>query len=308
MPKGELGFFILAFLATLAFREGQGGLAPRIVNGVKIKRYDALFFAEILYNGFPFCGGAFIDINIVITAAHCAWERDWHLLSVQVGSDKINGPTKVVLGVIGFADMGYIRKLKEKDVVILMVNATNEQLKDIVKPIAIEKDCNSMSDHDRNNDPDCEDSDSDDTEEQKCKVTGFGLQSYHGKSSEDLRQAIVTVHNGQVCSAMFEGHTKLFNREIEVCAGGKKTDACQGDSGGPLTCINKKGVEVLKGIVSWGIKCATKDVPGTYVKLSKFIKELNCKIRHRLLGNDPHYPCPVTQGSTKVNGSEVSTP
>merc|ERR1712020_201353 len=56
-----------------------------------------------------------------------------------------------------------------------------------------------------------------------------------------------------------------------ICAGGEEgTDVCQGDGGGPLVCKhNTKEEYVLAGIISWGINCGKKDIPGVYASVVK---------------------------------------
>lgn len=47
-------------------------------------------------------------------------------------------------------------------------------------------------------------------------------------------------------------------------------DSCQGDSGGPLVLWDgSKKRWYLVGVVSFGKKCASKDTPGVYTRISK---------------------------------------
>lgn len=50
-------------------------------------------------------------------------------------------------------------------------------------------------------------------------------------------------------------------------------DSCQGDSGGPLACeYDDTWVQV--GIVSWGIGCGRRGLPGIYTEIGVYSKWL----------------------------------
>ena len=56
--------------------------------------------------------------------------------------------------------------------------------------------------------------------------------------------------------------------ESEVCAGGEEgKDACDGDGGAPLVCQSKDNRWNVVGLVTWGVDCAQRGVPGVYANV-----------------------------------------
>lgn len=52
----------------------------------------------------------------------------------------------------------------------------------------------------------------------------------------------------------------------------------QGDSGGPLVCVQDNRM-TLVGIISWGIGCGQKDVPGIYTKVINYLDWIQNNMR-----------------------------
>merc|ERR1711974_453644 len=109
-------------------------------------------------------------------------------------------------------------------------------------------------------------------------VSGFGYLKYQGMQASELRNVQVKIHSGEECSQMYNGITTVYNSTVMLCAGGGDKDACQGDSGGPLVAKDKRGAFKLVEIVSWGIGCATPNVPGAYAKISHYHELIRQKI------------------------------
>ena len=63
-----------------------------------------------------------------------------------------------------------------------------------------------------------------------------------------------------------------------LCAGVEEggKDACQRDSGGPLVSEQGDGTFPLVGVVSAGLGCARRNVPGLYTDVSKYTGCNNC--------------------------------
>ena len=54
-----------------------------------------------------------------------------------------------------------------------------------------------------------------------------------------------------------------------ICAGAEGRDACDGDGGGPLVCEHN-GQWFQVGIVSFGIGCGRRGIPGVYTRVQAY--------------------------------------
>uniref|UniRef100_A0A8C7C0Y9 Peptidase S1 domain-containing protein n=1 Tax=Neovison vison TaxID=452646 RepID=A0A8C7C0Y9_NEOVI len=104
----------------------------------------------------------------------------------------------------------------------------------------------------------------------ECWVTGWGKLNEAGKT-EARREAELNIVRYEKCNTMLQTEMETSSDLVKkgmVCGYSTQgKDACQGDSGGPLVCeLNKTWVQV--GIVSWGIGCGRKKLPGIYTEVS----------------------------------------
>lgn len=106
----------------------------------------------------------------------------------------------------------------------------------------------------------------------KGKVIGFGAISETSFSghSQLMQVEIDLFHDDKYCSAK----QNLYKAEFMFCAGDKegRKDSCYGDSGGPLFVQRPDGSYFLAGIVSFSTRgCARKDTPAFYTRVSSYL-------------------------------------
>ncbi|XP_054724976.1 phenoloxidase-activating factor 2-like [Uloborus diversus] len=122
----------------------------------------------------------------------------------------------------------------------------------------------------------CLPKDNDNFTGQQCVVTGWGTDAYKSGSFPMIMKEVtlpVLGHNdcqNKLRKTRLGRYFKLHGGFL--CAGGNEgEDSCKGDGGGPLVCYRSDYTYTLAGLVSWGIDCGHKDVPGVYVNVRKYI-------------------------------------
>lgn len=112
-----------------------------------------------------------------------------------------------------------------------------------------------------------------------ARAAGYGktLRAGEDEISPVPNQVDAPVNNNNKCSAIYKGYLDV-NERFFICAGygkdGCQADACHGDSGGPLVQFDAEGRPVQLGVVSFGLECGAKGVPGVYVKVAPFLSWL----------------------------------
>merc|ERR1712098_508406 len=198
------------------------------------------------------CGGAIINQNQVLTAAHCV-EGFLPVLD------------KVVAGAHYKSDLqefGHQRRnIKEweahelhntppfdNDIAIITVSEPFDFTDPNVQPI----DFWTVDDGEL-------------VPETVCNSTGWGLTSGSGLFLPNALQWIqIPVHSPDRCEEIFPGYIS----EGIICAGSAGHATCNGDSGGPFVCPTPSGASKLTGLVSFGRNGCTE--AGAYANVVHF--------------------------------------
>jgi len=108
----------------------------------------------------------------------------------------------------------------------------------------------------------------------RCWVAGWGKDGKDGRFQVIQNKVDVPLMRSSECQGRMktalgrDGGRNFQLSESEICAGGEEgKDACDGDGGAPLVCQSKDNRWNVVGLVTWGVDCARKGVPGVYANV-----------------------------------------
>lgn len=237
---------------------------------------------------FPFCGASMLTERHLVTAAHCLKNKTASMLSVNVGDYNLSSSDdaqNVVRNVLRFIQHEeYVISTYDNDIAVLTLvePVPWESLTTVVLPPV----------------------NSDLAQDTTVCVMGWGRLQYEGAKPTTLQKLCMPSVNRTECQRPL---THKVNTNM-ICAGGREgQDACVGDSGGPLM-VQVGNYEAICGIVSFGKKCALKDVYGVYTRVGLFVPWLYAKTRDAKckpsISDEASYP-DVTQVTTKPDLPEL---
>ncbi|KAK4871778.1 hypothetical protein RN001_015902 [Aquatica leii] len=201
----------------------------------------------------PFCGGALITDQHILTAAHCVHDMKNIVMRVRLGEydfQKIGETRARDFGVKAISEhKEYDPTTYMNDIAIITLDQQTS-FDTYVWPICL---------------PPLNKSYVNET----VIVAGWGQQNYAGPVSPVLMEVAVPVWDHEKCVDSFTQRITENNICAAAYEGGK--DSCLGDSGGPLLYKLNNGRWTTIGIVSWGIGCGNKEQPGIYTRVDKYI-------------------------------------
>jgi len=211
------------------------------------------------------CGAALIDEKHVLTAAHCVDGLNPYTLTVRLGEWDVTQSSEFfshlevqVASVIEHQEF-YKGNLQNDISILRLASHVDFNANPHISPVCLP---NQYSDF----------------RGQQCQVTGWGKDNFgsNGKFQSVLKEVTVPIQDHYGCQNTLR-QTRLgrsFNLDPGMlCAGGEEDkDACKGDGGGPLVCKSRDGSYQLAGLVSWGIGCGQRGIPGVYVNVKNYLQ------------------------------------
>lgn len=238
---------------SLSISGPVSAITPRVVGGTPISISQAPWQVMIGSNG-NLCGGSLVNVQWVLTAAHCVADVQPGSISVWVGLDLLSQrsgtPPLGVSSVI--VHPNWDRSTYNAD--LALVNLST--------PVTLQPNVQVI------NLPTTVDPAVWPAAGTSATVTGWGSESFNGSVSDALRSAAVTVLANPGAGPCGDYGTN-YQPIDDLCAGVPTggIDACQGDSGGPLV-VTDGTVPLLAGVTSVGNQCALPNYPGIYTRIT----------------------------------------
>ncbi|KAF2361935.1 Serine proteases trypsin domain [Trinorchestia longiramus] len=210
------------------------------------------------------CGASLIDDQNLLTAAHCIHKLKPYELIIRLGEWDVQNEDEYYPNVdydvedVILHPAFYAGMLHNDIAIIRMSSRVNFKKYPHISPVCL-PDPHSHFDG------------------EMCDVTGWGKDAFGkvGSFQNLLKKVQVPMVRKSSCETALQ-RTRL-GRSFKLtdgmsCAGGEEDkDACKGDGGGPLVCRGHGGLFQLAGIVSWGIGCGERGIPGVYVDVPYYV-------------------------------------
>jgi plasma kallikrein len=210
-----------------------------------------------------FCGGSLIHPRVVLTGAHCVHDKNVKDLMVRLGEWDPQTENEIfahddhkVNEIVVHKEFGPANLFND---IALLVLRDPAQLSLYINTVCLPPQ-NFKAD------------------QSKCVASGWGTDKFghEGIYRANLKKKDLPLVPLRDCQDRLR-KTKLgplFRiHQSFMCAGGEENvDTCTGDGGSPLVCQVSEHTDQYyqHGIVSWGMDCGQKGVPGVYANAAKF--------------------------------------
>jgi len=240
------------------------GLAQRrsrIIGGSETEVNEYPWMVALFHWGRVHCGGALINNQWVLTAAHCI-EKDGMEVVLGAHNLKSNFPKSIRMKATNI--IKHPQNNDVYDVALLKLERPIDFSKhEHIRPICLPTD------------------DSKTYEDNTATVTGWGTIAPRVFGNDRLKEATVKVFSNEQCGVLYsQSRYRIAIKDSHICAGlvRKAQGSCRGDSGGPLITSGKgDGVTPGQnyehiGVVSFGeLACTNPDFPGVYARTTKVL-------------------------------------
>ncbi|XP_069704263.1 mite allergen Der p 3-like [Periplaneta americana] len=236
------------------FERNPPASSSRIIGGVYAKQGEYPSQASLQNSEKHVCSANIISEQWALTAGHCVYGLPVSDHSILAGTINLqNGGTRHQVSNIIVHEQYNKSDSWRNDIALLQVNPPFNLDGINVQAIALP---------DKGHNP---------SVGSRATVVGWGADYMSGPISDELRAVDLQISDQQICSSAYEvlyQHIKDGQICADVPEGGK--GSCNGDTGSPLIVD-----DVLEGLVSFTLFCATKGFPTVYTRVSYYRDWIN---------------------------------